>query len=320
MRTTLHGALAALLVLAAGSAAAQAWPNKPIRVIVNVAAGGVADRTARMLGVPLAEALGQPVVVENRGGGEGYIGAEAVARADDGHTLLFTPGSQVMITPHIVGRTDFVPSQALVPIAPTVRLTMYLVVHPSVPVNNVQEFVRHAQANPGKLNYGSAGTGTALHIAAEMMKREAKFDATHVPYKGAGPALQDLIGGQVQFIFDPGVALGHAKDGRVKLLGLSGNQRHPDFPNVTTFAEAGYTSVDGGPFFGFYAPKGTPAAVVQRVNAEVTKAVTAPDMRKRLEATGLEITTMSPDQFSAYVRDELVRWAKLVDELGLRKK
>lgn len=329
MNRNTRGALAALSMfaalfvagaLAAPQAIAQSWPTKPVRVIVNVAAGGIADRVARLLGPELSQAFGQPVVVENRGGGEGYIGAEAVARSDDGHTVLFTPGSQVMITPHIIGRTDFVPSQALVPVASTVALTMYLMVHPSVPAANVAEFVQYAKANPGKLNFGTAGTGTALHIAAEMMKREAGFQATHVPYKGAGPAMTDLLGGQVQFVFDPGVGLGHAREGRIRLLGVSSAERHPDFPNVPTMVESGYRSVDGGPLFGFYAPKGAPAALVTRLNTEVNKALNAPDMRKRLAAMGLGVQTMTPEAFAGYVRGELGRWEKLVDELGLRKK
>jgi len=303
-----------------GAAHAQQWPSKPVRMVVNVAAGGVADRTARLLGPRLGEALGQPVVVENRPGGEGYIGFEAVARAEpDGYLLLFSPGSSMMIAPHLVRRADFDPMKTLLPVAPTVRVPLYLLVITALPARTVAELIAYARANPGKLNYGSAGTGTGLHIAGEVFNREAGINMVHVPYKGAGPALKDLLGGQFQIFFDPGIALEHVKAGRLRMLAVAGDQRHPDFPDTPTLVESGIRGVDGGPFFGVYAPNGTPAGIVERMNREVAKAIREPEIRKRLESTGAEISSpMTPEAFAAYVRAESQRYGKLLGDLGIR--
>src|SRR5688500_15613745 len=249
-----------LLALVFSPAAfSQSWPSKPVRVIVNVAAGGVADVTARVLGARLSEALGQTFLVENRAGGDGYIGFDAVARSDpDGHTLLYSPGSSMMIAPHIVNRPDLDPLKALAPVAATGRVSLYVITHPDRPFKNFGEFLSYARANPGKLNYGTPGNGTSPHIATEVFNREAKVKLNHVPYKGAGPALQDLMGGQIDVVFDPGVGIAPAKAGKVRMLAIAGPNRHPDFPDVPTLEENGIKGVDGGPHFGFYAPSGTP--------------------------------------------------------------
>ena len=188
-------AVAALALAACtGAAQAQQWPSKPVRVIVNVAPGGVADITMRVLGARLTETLGQPFVVENRAGGDGYIGFEGVARADpDGSTFVYSPGSSMMISPHIVKRADFDPVRMLTPVAATGAVSIYVIVKPDLPVNNYQEFVAYARANPGKLSYGTPGNGTSPHIAAEVYSREAGVKLNHIPYKGAGPALKDLL-------------------------------------------------------------------------------------------------------------------------------
>jgi tripartite-type tricarboxylate transporter receptor subunit TctC len=318
MKKSIVMVLATLAV--AGAAHAQQWPTQPVKMIVNVAPGGVADRTARLLGTRLAEAIGQSVIVENRPGGDGYIGFQAVAQAGaDGHTLLFTPGSNVMIAPHLAKRPDLDPLKAFVPIAPTVTITMYLEVHPSVPAKSVAEFVSYTRANPGRVSYGSAGTGTALHIAAEVFKRETGADITHVPYKGAGPAIKDLLGGHLQAVFDPGIALEHVRAGRLRMLAHTAGQRNPGFPDVPTLAESGVRGVDGGPYFGFYGPAGVPAEVVQRMNREVTQMLKDPGLRKQLESTGLQVAPpMTPEAFAAYVRAESQRYAKLLPELGIR--
>ncbi|MEO7403434.1 MAG: tripartite tricarboxylate transporter substrate binding protein [Burkholderiales bacterium] len=313
-------ALAAAL-LVANNALAQAWPAKPIRIIVNIAAGGVADNTIRLMSPALAETLKQPVVIENRAGGEGYIGLEAVVRAPaDGYTFLFAAGSGTMITPHIVDRKDIDVLSDLVPVAPTVRITMYLTVPTTSPSKNLTEFLAYLRANPGKASYGSAGTGSALHLAAEVFKRDAKVDMQHVPFKGAGPAMQALLGGHVDCVFDPGIGLANAKAGKTRLIAVASGRRHPDFPDVPTLAEVGIKEVDGGPFFGVYAPKGTPAEIVQRMNAAVMQAMSDPTVRQRFEAGGLEIAApMTPDAFAKYVRSESERWGKLVRELGVKQ-
>jgi tripartite-type tricarboxylate transporter receptor subunit TctC len=309
-----------VLLLAQGIVHAQQWPNKPVRVIVNVAAGGVADVTARVLGARLQEALGQPFLVENRAGGDGYIGFDAVARSDpDGHTLLYSPGSSVMIAPHIVNRPDLDPLKVLAPIAATGAVSLYVITHPDRPFRNLNELLAYARANPGKLNYGTPGNGTSPHIATEVFNREAKVKLSHVPYKGAGPALQDLIGGQIDIVFDPGVGLQPARAGKVRMLAIAGPARHADFPDIPTLEENGIKGVDGGPHFGLYGPASMPKETVSRVNAELSKAMQHPAVAERFKALAVNVAPpMSPDEFAAYVRGEHARYAKLLPELGIK--
>jgi tripartite-type tricarboxylate transporter receptor subunit TctC len=297
----------------------QSWPSKPVRVIVNVAAGGVADVTARVLGARLTETLGQTFLVENRAGGDGYIGFDAVARSDDGHTLLYSPGSAMMIAPHIVNRPDLDPLKVLAPVAATGRVSLYVIAHPERPFKNLNEFLAHARANPGKLNYGTPGNGTSPHIATEVFNREAKVKLNHVPYKGAGPALQDLMGGQIDVVFDPGVGIAPAKAGKVRMIAIAGPNRHADFPDIPTLEENGIKGVDGGPHFGFYGPSAMPRDVVSRINSEVLKAMQHPPVRDRFKALAVDVAeAMTPEQFAAYVRAEHARYARLIPELGIK--
>lgn len=305
----------------AGASQAQAWPSKPVRVIVNVAPGGVADLTMRVLGVRLSETLAQPVVVENRPGGDGYIGFEATVRAEhDGYTLVYAPGSTMMMAPHLVRRADLDPLKALAPVAATGRVSLYLVVIPNLPVANLAEFLAYARANPGKLNYGTPGNGTSPHIATEVFNREAKVKLTHAPYKGAGPALKDLLGGHIELALDPGVGLPHVKSGKLRMLAVAGGRRHPDYPNVPTLEESGIKGVDGGPHFGLYAPTGTPRAVIERLNGEVQKAMKEPSVLERFNALAVDIAEpMTPDAFAAYVKTQSERYSKLIPELGIKQ-
>jgi tripartite-type tricarboxylate transporter receptor subunit TctC len=314
--TKLIVALAAALL--AANAHAQ-WPTKPVRVIVNVAPGGVADVTARVLSVRLSETLGQPVVVENRAGGDGYIGFEAVRSAEpDGHTLVYSPGSSVMIAPHIVKRADLDPTKVLAPVVPTGAVSLYVLLHPGVQANNFDEFLALARSSPGKLNYGTPGNGTSPHIAGEVFNREARTKLNHIPYKGAGPALNDLLGGQIQLAFDPGVGLNAARGGKLRMVAVAGPVRHPDFPDVPTLDEKGIKGVDGGPHFGFYAPAGTPRAAIERLNSEVQKAMKEPAVLERFKALAVNIAEpMTPEQFGAYVRAQHARYAKLLPELNI---
>jgi tripartite-type tricarboxylate transporter receptor subunit TctC len=313
--------LLSIVLCAASLAQAQPWPAKPVHVIVNVAPAGTADVTARLLAPRLAEALGQGVVVENRGGGDGYVGIDAVVRAEpDGYTLLYAPGSRIMIAPHIVKRADLDPVAALLPVAPTGRISLFLMAHPNVPGKDLAGFVQYARSNPGKVNYGTPGNGTAPHIAAEIFSREAGIRMTHIPYKGAGPVMQDLLGGQVDLAFDSGTGLPQAKGGKLRLLAVAASRRRADFPDAPTFEEAGFKGVDGGPHFAFYAPLRTPAAVVERVNREVAKLMQDAAVRERFEAQGLEVAPpMTPETFAAYVRSESQRYAKIIPEIGLAK-
>jgi len=298
----------------------QSWPSRPVRVIVNVSPGGVADVTARVLGARLTESLGQPFVVENRAGGDGYIGFEAVGRAEpDGYTMLYSPGSAMMIAPHLVNRADLDPTKTLTPVVPTGRVSLYVLTHPKVPVSNFKEFLAYARANPGKLNYGSPGNGTSPHIATEVFDREAKVKMNHIPYKGAGPALKDLLGGVIDLTFDPGVGLAQAKAGKLRMIVVAGPTRHPDFPDVPTLEENGIHGVDGGPHFAFYATSGAPREAIERLNREVIRLMQEPQVRERFTALAVELADpMTPAQFAAYVKSEYDRYAKLIPELGIK--
>jgi tripartite-type tricarboxylate transporter receptor subunit TctC len=266
--------------------------------------------------------MGQPFIVENRAGGDGYIGFEAVARADpDGYTMVYSPGSSMMIAPHIVNRPDLDPTKALTPVVPTGRVSLYVITHPKVPASNYAEFLAYARANPGKLNYGTPGNGTSPHIATEVFNKEAGVKLNHVPYKGAGPALNDLLAGVIDLMFDPGPGIQQARTGKVKMIAIAGPKRHPDFPGVPTLEENGIKGVDGGPYFGFYATAGTPPAVIERLNREVIKLMQEPLVLERFRALAVDLAEpMTPQQYAAYVRSESDRYARLLPELGLGKK
>jgi tripartite-type tricarboxylate transporter receptor subunit TctC len=245
--------LAIALALSPACALAQAWPAKPVQIIVNVAPAGTADVTGRLVAARLGEALGRNVVVDNRAGGDGYLGIESVARAQpDGYTLLYAPGSRIMIAPHIVKRADLDPVKALLPVAPTGRISLFLTTHPNVPAKDLAGFLAHARANPGKVNYGTPGNGTAPHIAAEVFAREAGITMTHIPYKGAGPVLKDLLGGQIDLAFDSGTALPHARAGKLRLLAVAGAGRPAGLPPPPPKEAGGVKGGGGGPPKGGY--------------------------------------------------------------------
>jgi tripartite-type tricarboxylate transporter receptor subunit TctC len=311
--------VALVAALAATLVHAQSWPSKPVRVIVNVAPGGVADVTARVLGARLTETLGQTFIVENRPGGDGYIGFDAVRSSDpDGYTLVYSPGSSMMIAPHLVKRADLDPQKVLTPIAATGRVSLYVITNPSVPVSNYKEFLAYAKANPGKLNYGTPGNGTSPHIATEVFNREAGVKLNHVPYKGAGPALKDLLGGQIELMFDPGPGIAQAKAGKVKMIAIAGPKRHADFPDVPTLEENGIRGVDGGPHFGFYGPAAMPREAIDRLNREVIKVMQEAVVLERFRALAVDLAEpMTPQQFAAYVREQNERYAKLIPSLGI---
>lgn len=250
-----------LVVSIAGPAHAQAWPSKSVRVIVNVAPGGVADITARLLGARLTETLGQPFVIENRPGGDGYIGFEGAARADpDGATFVYAPGSTMMIAPHLVKRADFDPLKALAPVVATGSVSLYVIVKLDLPVKNYQELLAYARANPGKLNYGTPGNGTSPHIAVEVFNREAKVKLNHIPYKGAGPALKDLLGGVVDLAFDPGIGLPQVKAGKLRLVAIAGAHAIPTFRTCRRWRRTGSRAWTGGRISGSTCPTGPRAA------------------------------------------------------------
>lgn len=315
IRRALLGTAAAAALLASPLALAQAWPSKPIRIVVNFPPGGAADQLARAIGQPLSESLGQPVVVENRGGANGNIGGEAVAKsAPDGHTLLMSSGGMVSVNPHLYKKMPFDPAKDLVPVAAAARVAVYLMAKPALPANNVQEFIRYVKANPGKLSFGSPGTGSSPHLAGEMMKSQAGLFAVHVPYRGAAPALQDLLAGQLDFYFDPGIGLQHAKTGRLKLLAVGSMKRSPLFPDVPTLHEAGLRNFDADTVFGFYAPAGTPAPVITRLNTEINKILSTKAMQDRIVAMGGEALPISPSAFGAKATEDSRRFGAIIRE------
>ena len=310
----------ALLAIAAGpalclNAAAQSWPTKPVKVVVNFPPGGAADQIARAIGVPLGEALGQPVVVENRGGANGNLGGELVAKSPaDGYTLLMSSGGMVSVNPHIYARMPFDPAKDLVPVASAARVLVFLVAKPNFPANTIQEFLAHVKANPGRLSYGSAGNGSSPHLAGEMMKSQAGLFAVHVPYRGAAPALQDVLAGQLDYYFDPGIGLGQVRAGKLKLLAVGSMKRSPLFPNVPTLDEASLKGFDADSVFGFYAPAGTPADVVNRVNREINRILGTQALKDRIQNLGGEALPLTPAEFGGRAADDSKRFGAIIRE------
>ena len=312
--------IAALLGLAAAAAlpqlaSAQAWPAKPIRIVVGFPPGGAADQIARLVAQPLQDTLGQPVVVENKTGAGGNVAGDAVAKSPpDGYTLLMSSGGMVSVNPHIYAKMSFDPAKDLMPVASAARVSVYLVVKPEFPAKTVQEFVAHAKANPGKLSYGTPGNGSSPHLAAEMMNSQAGTSTRHIPYRGAAPALQDLLGGQLDFLMDPGVALPHVQAGKLKLLAVGSLHRSSLYPDVPTLDEAGLKGFDADTLFGFYAPAGTPKPVIDRLNAEINRILGTKAVADRVAALGGAVVPMTPAQFDAKAKDDYQRFGSIIKE------
>jgi tripartite-type tricarboxylate transporter receptor subunit TctC len=312
-------ALAAGLVMA-GSAAAQAWaPSKPVRIIVPIV-GSTNDVLGRLVAAKLQDLIGQPVVVENKPGAGGNIGADLVAKsAPDGHTLLVGYNGPIAINVTLFDKMPYDPVKDLAPITLAVTSPQYLVINPSLPVNNVAEFVAWAKANPGKLSYGSVAQGSASHLTMEMFKAAANFQATHVPYKGAGPAVTDLIAGNIQAaFFVPGNVQQFVKEGRLKLIASTGQKRFASTPNVPTLIEAGYRDFLAVSWIGFLAPAGTPKHIIDRYNTEMVKILNMPDVREKLQGMEFDVVATTPEQFSAWIGTEIPRWGKVIKATGAK--
>ena len=310
--------LTAVACTIASPVSAQPWPSKPIRMIVNFAAGGSTDVIARSMSTPLADTLGQPVVVENRVGVSGNLGLEHVAKsAPDGYTLLHSSDGTILINPHLYKMAVDV-AKDLQPVAPTGRAALFFIVRPGVPAKTLAEFVAYARANPGKLNYGSAGIGTVQHVAAEMMMRAANFQVTHVPYKGSQQVLVDLIGGQIDFTFDLGGAIPHIRSEKVRLLAVPGATRSALFPDTPTMAEAG-TDVNITWLSGVYAPAGTAREVVMRLNREISRIMQTAETKAMLASMQAEpVAPMSPEEFAAHQQRARDRFGALVRDANIR--
>jgi tripartite-type tricarboxylate transporter receptor subunit TctC len=310
------------LVLAVGAAPmlwAQSYPVKPIRVVVPFGVGGPADIYARYLGQRLQEPLGQPFVVENRPGAGSIIGTDIVAKSPpDGYTLLVMSNTHT-VNESLVPKKPFALMKDFVPIAPINYSDLLLVVHPSLPAKSVKELVALAKAKPRGLNYASSGTGTPYHMAGELFKAMAGVDILHVPHKGSGEARTSVISGQVEMMIDAITTMAPmARAGRVRALATTGRKRSNVTPHIPTVSEAGVKDYEATIWLGLMAPAGTPRAIVERLNAELTKAVARPDVKKAWNEQGAEPMMMTPAQFQKYLTDDIAKWARIVKISGAR--
>ncbi|WP_066640723.1 Bug family tripartite tricarboxylate transporter substrate binding protein [Bordetella sp. H567] len=312
--------MAAALAACCTFSAAQAddWkPVKPIRIVVPIV-GSTNDVLARLVAPELGAALGQPVVVENKGGGGGLIGTmDVVKSAPDGYTLLVGYNGPITINPTLLPQTPYDPVKDLAPITLAVKASQYLVVNPKVPVKTLAQFVDYAKSH--RMSYASVSVGSSSHLTMEMLKQAAHIDLTHVPYRGAGPAVVDLIGGQVDAAFlVPGNIQDYAKDGRARLIASSGLKRFPSTPDVPTVAESGYPGFDATSWIGFLAPAGTPQPIMDRLNTEMVRILKSPKVRKQLEDMEFEVVASTPREFSDWIKVDAERWAKVIKTADIK--
>lgn len=317
-RCWLLGGLAIAMGLAA-PVGAQGFPNKPIRLVIPFAPGGVVDLTARQIGPKLSEAIGQPVLIENRSGAGGTLAADHVAKsAPDGHTLLFAFDSHA-VNPHIYkSELRYDTFKDFAPVTFVGSIPLLLATSPGYAAQDIPAFLNLARNKPGSVSYASVGAGSSGHLAAEQLKLLAKVDMLHVPFKGGAPALAALMGEQVQLIvFAAGAGVPLVRGGKIKPLAVSGKQRSSALPNVPTMAEAGYPQLDSGAWMGLLAPAGTPAAVIARLNAEVAKVLKDPELIKKLADQAVELSSSTPEQFGTLVRSEHDKWGKVIRDAKL---
>jgi tripartite-type tricarboxylate transporter receptor subunit TctC len=316
---TMKKLLAVLLFVACGHAAGQAYPSRPIKFVVPFAPGGGTDLVARIVSQRMSEGLGQPVVIENRGGAGGQIGTAFVAKsAPDGYTIVI--GS----TPLAIGHSLYknLPYDILADFAPVslvVLQPLLLVVNPSVPAQNLKELIALAKAQAGKLNYSSGGNGTGTHLSAELLKSMAGIDVVHVPYTGQAAALNGILANQISMGFDqPGTAIGHLKGGKLRAIAVTSKTRSPQLPDVPTVEEAGLPGYVVDSWFGVFAPRATPKAIVDRLGAEIARASQAPEVREKLVGAGFVVVGGTPAEFDAFVKSEVARWKRVVEVSGAK--
>lgn len=310
----------ATLPVGHGVVLAQVYPARPIRLVVPLPPGGGNDTIARMIGRKISAPLGQQVVVDNRPGAGGLIGAEIVAKAPpDGYTLLLGGVAVMAIIPNVQKKVPYDPVRDFQPVSLIASAPLLVVVHPSVPVHSVKQLVALAKARPGELNYASNGIGSSTHLATEMFKLMAGTNMTHVPYKGLSPAMADLLSGQVQLMFSSAVAmLPHVKAGKLRALAMTGAKRSPAIPDIPTVAEAGVRDYEAGSWYGIVAPAGTPRPIIDRLNKEIVGATRSREIHDRLANEAVIPVGSSPDGFSAHIKKELARAARVVKESGAK--
>jgi tripartite-type tricarboxylate transporter receptor subunit TctC len=307
-------------LLSSPAAMAQAFPNKPLRLICPFPPGGAVDIASRAIAQELSKNLGQPVTVENRPGAGGNIGGAEAARANpDGYTIFMTTSGIQAINPVLYAKMPFDPSKDLVPVSALVSLNNVLVLHPSIKANSVPEVIAMAKSQPGTMNYASSGSGTSIHMSGEMFKSLTGVNITHIPYKGSAPAMTDLLGGQVMMMFDniPS-AIPHIKSGKLKALATTGAKRDPLLPELPTLAEAGVAGYESGVWFGLTVPANTPRDVIMKLNAEAIKGTRSPEFVKRMTELGYNIMGTSPEVMTDMSRAEVQRWGPIVRSSGAK--
>ncbi|NJD88692.1 MAG: tripartite tricarboxylate transporter substrate binding protein [Betaproteobacteria bacterium] len=311
--------LAALALALPWTAMAQSWPARTVRIVVPFAAGGPADIYARAIAEKLSQSLGQSFVVEDKPGGGSIVGTDTVAKsAPDGYTLLMMSNTHT-VNESLIPDKPFALLRDFVPVAPVNYSDLLMVVHPSVPAATVAEFVALAKAQPGRLNYASSGPGTPYHMAGELFKAMAGVDVVHVPYKGSSGARTDILGGQVQMMFDAITTMApHVRSGKLKALGSTGRVRSTVLPEVPTVSEAGVAGYEAVIWLGVLAPAGTPKAIVERLNAEITRVTSAPEMREAWARQGATAMAMTTEEFGRYLREDIEKWARVVKLSGAK--
>lgn len=312
--------IGSLLIGCTTLALGQAWPSRPLRMVIPFAPGGGADIAGRIIAQELSEALKQSVVVENRTGAGGTIAPDNVAKSPpDGYSMVLAHVGGIAIAPHLYKSLPFDPIKDLAPVTQVVNALSVLVVNPSLPVNSVPELIAYARAQPNALSFGSAGSGTDTHLAGELFKSMTGTQMVHVPYKGGAPMMLDLLAGRVQLSFaSVATAISHIQSGKLRAIAMTGAQRFEGLPALATIAEAGVPGYEINNWYGFFVPAGTPADIVQRLNAETVQALKKPQVRTKLIGAGLEPTWSSPAEFAAYVRAETAKWGKIVRDSGAK--
>jgi tripartite-type tricarboxylate transporter receptor subunit TctC len=305
--------------LAAAAARAQTWPSKPIRYIVPFPPAGATDITARIMADKISGPLGQSVVVENRPGAAGNVGTEFVARsAPDGYTILQLTVAQ-SISATLYTKINYDVEKDLAPAAMVALVPNVMIVHPSVPAKSVAEFIALAKAKPGKINFASSGSGTSIHMSAEMFKMLTGVNIVHIPYKGSGPALADMLGGQVDVMFDNLTSsIGHIRSGKLRALAVTTVTRYPELPDLPTMQEAGVPGYEATAWFGIVVPRGTPRDAIARINGEVNKALAQADVKEKLAQQGALARSWTPEEFGSFIHNEVVKWAKVVKASGAK--